>query len=717
MFFTPSSLNYLRLISLFMIVSSLGFNAQAESGKLEEQIALDEMTITATRAETVSSHELPYQINVIEAQEVEQNLVRSLPEALAQTPGIMVQKTANGQGSPFIRGFTGYRTLTLIDGVRYNNAVYRDGPNEYFSLIDIYSIAQIEALNGPASVLYGSDAIGGTLNLQTQHANFNAEDAGTLFIHGRQHYRYASAEASHLSRTELQLGVGQQWGLHLGLSYKHFGDVDAAEIGRQAHTGYDERAYDLRFDWQMSKHWDLSVAHQQLTQDDVWRTHSTQFAQAFAGTEIGSDQRRLKDQDRSLTYLKLRGTDLTHWLDRAQITLSYQRWEEDGDRVRVDGRQNREHFTSAMPGLDVQFSSFTRWGELTYGLDVYEDHIDSRRQDIGADGGTVRDRIQGPVGDDARFLVSGVYAQNALWLTDRLQLTGGLRYSYVEADVGRYEDPLTGAAASYTDSWSNLSAALRASYQLTESGDQLIWAGISQSFRAPNIADVTRFGASRSNEVEVAAIGLEPETFLTYELGYKLEGDRFTLQSTLFYTDIHDFITSTPTGRLIDGQVEVSKQNSAEGYVYGVELAADWQFHPEWALHANLTWMDTALSTIDSLANGARVDEYFSRTMPLTVNASVRWTHPSDNLWASLSVMAAAKADRLSQGDRGDTQRIPPGGTPSYEVIDLRGGWRVNQQVTLIGGLSNLTDEAYRVHGSGSNEPGFGVDVGVSVSF
>jgi len=83
-------------------------------------------------------------------------------------PGVMVQKTGHGQGSPYIRGFTGFRTLLMIDGIRLNNAVFRDGPNQYWNTVDPFSIERLEVVKGPSSVLYGSDAIGGTVNVITR---------------------------------------------------------------------------------------------------------------------------------------------------------------------------------------------------------------------------------------------------------------------------------------------------------------------------------------------------------------------------------------------------------------------------------------------------------------------------------------------------------------------------------------------------------------------
>ena len=119
-----------------------------------------EIIVTATRS-GVDPHLVPNQVETLSAEQAEQRLVRTVPEALELLPGVHVQKTSHGQGSPYIRGFTGFRTLALIDGVRFNNSIFRDGPNEYWNTIDPWSIDSLELVQGQGSVLYGSDAIGG----------------------------------------------------------------------------------------------------------------------------------------------------------------------------------------------------------------------------------------------------------------------------------------------------------------------------------------------------------------------------------------------------------------------------------------------------------------------------------------------------------------------------------------------------------------------------
>jgi hemoglobin/transferrin/lactoferrin receptor protein len=151
----------------------------------------------------------------------------------------------------------------------------------------------------------------------------------------------------------------------------------------------------------------------------------------------------------------------------------------------------------------------------------------------------------------------------------------------------------------------------------------------------------------------------------------------------------------------------VQGANSGDGYVHGVEAEAYWRFNPQFTLFGNVTWMegrvDSFLNVADpsSLRRGA-----LSRVQPLTGLVGVRFDDPTRTFWAETTVQMAAKADHLSPGDQGDTQRIPPGGTPGWAVWSVRGGVRITTDFSITAAVENLTDEDYRIHGSGQNQPG-----------
>ncbi len=699
-----------RVQALFGIVTLTMFQLSQYSHAQEanfEELKASEVTGTIVSGSWIAQ---PYTTTNIELTHLLSKETRNLTESLKYSPGVMIQKTGNGQGSTFIRGFTGYRTLALIDGVRYNNSIYRDGPNEYFSLIDKEGIESIELIQGPSAIAYGNESVGGTLNLKTKSTDYLNREG--FYYKNDARYRFSSAEQSNQGRVNHELGEGGLWGLKLGLGANNYGDLRSADIGKQANTGYKEKSFDMRFDKAINDQWQFRLVHQQLRQDDVWRTHSTVFGTSFAGTTIGSDLRRQKDQSRTLSYLQLDGKLHTKWADTMSINLSSQSLKEDGDRILGNGKRNEEYLASKMWGIDLEFDKSINDLQLEHGVDFYQDHVDSDRLDTSADGLTKIQRIQGPVGDDSIYSQLGIYEKVDWSLNEKFNLSLGTRYAYIAANVGRYEDPVSGNAASYEDQWSSLTNSASISYSIDKADTTRLWTGINQAFRTPNIADLSRFGASRSNELEIAAIDLKPEKFLSYEIGVKTESDRFTSGTSFYYTHINDYISSTPTGNIRDGQTEVSKQNSSTGYVQGVEIFTSYQINDSLSLWGNTTWVYGELENPNT-----RLKEPLSRLAPPMLNTGLDWKSRDEKWKAGLAIQLALRADHLNEQDRNDTQRIPPGGTPGYFKIDAYTNYAWNDHLNIQLGINNILDEAYRIHGSGLNEPGFGLNIGVTTSF
>ncbi|MGA0846415.1 MAG: TonB-dependent receptor plug domain-containing protein, partial [Luteolibacter sp.] len=133
------------------------------ASKAVSQDFLSPLIVTASRFEQ-AGQSAPYSTSSLDADALSKNQSRTLPEALQYTPGVLIQKTAHGHGSPFIRGFTGRQNLLMVDGVRINNSSWRSGPVQYWNTIDPFSIDHIELVRSQGSVLFGADAVGGTLN-------------------------------------------------------------------------------------------------------------------------------------------------------------------------------------------------------------------------------------------------------------------------------------------------------------------------------------------------------------------------------------------------------------------------------------------------------------------------------------------------------------------------------------------------------------------------
>ncbi len=675
-------------------------------------IDLDPLVVLATRGPR-DAFDTPAIVDVVTARDIAEAQYRTLPDALREVPGVMVQKTGYGQGSPYIRGFTGFRNLLLIDGIRLNNSVFREGPNQYWNTIDPFSIQRIEVVKGPTSVLYGSDAIGGTVGVFSKsNETWTTEGVGAG---GRVIGRGSTGERSLQGRVELGASWREEIGAYAGGTWKEFGDLRAGS-GVQPNTGYDEWDVDTKFQWRLEDDWELVAAYQAVHQSNAWRTHKTIFAWPYAGTSSGDEQRRVLDQDRELAYVQLLGSDLETFVDDAAISVSWQLQGESQDRVRNDGREDVQGTDVNTLGIWSQFASDTAVGRLTYGFEFYRDWVDSHRTDYNADGSFKKSGIQGPVADDSTYDLFGIYLQDEIPVGDRVDLVLGGRWNWARAHAGRAEDPVSGEAISFTETYQALVGSARAVVRLDDPNHWNLFGGVSQGFRAPNLSDLTRLDTARSDEIETVSPGLDPERFLAYEVGLKASYDELFVQGSWYWTQIRDQIVRTPTGRIIDGDREVTKVNAGDGWVQGVDVSATWRFHPQWTTFGTFAWLEGEVDGYPT-SDPIKVRESLTRQMATNGQVGLRWATIDQAIWVEGVITMWAAQDRLSFGDRRDTQRVPPGGSPGYTVASIRSGWQVTNGLAVTLTLDNVTDKDYRVHGSGVNESGFNAILGVEYRF
>lgn len=670
--------------------------AFAESEDLPEIIYITSERLVVNKLDT------PYSVTQISQQDITEYNFRSLPEVFENTPGVLVQKTAYGQGSPYIRGFTGFRTLFLIDGIRLNNSTFREGPNQYWNTVDLTSLSKIELVRGASSSLYGADAIGGTVQAFSSALDLDSEKDRNRFTFG---YRGASAEHSNLVNASYSK-EGKDLAFRIGGGVKDFGDLTRGDGIDQPNTGYDEYNLDAKLAVKIAPDWTLTAATFLTRQDDVPRTHKTLFSTSFAGTTIGNELVRELDHRRHLTYAKLKGSDFSEHIDHAEFTVSWHTQEESRNRLRSRNRTDQQGVKTDTLGLQAQFTSNIDHTSLVYGADLYVDNVNSFSS---------RNEIQGPVADDATYQWAGIFVQGRTQLPHGLTLIGGARYSYIDVEANSVSDPLNGEQIQVNRNWNNLVGNLMLNYRIDH--NQAIHSGISQGFRAPNLSDLTRFDSARSNEFEIPATQLDSEHFTNLDIGYKYNSATLALDLSGYYTFVNDQIERVPTGiQNTDGEFEISKENIGDGQVYGLELSIEYQYSSTLTVNGSFAYIN---GKIDTFPTSERIEsrEYTSRLMPTSLQLGFRYDSPSEPWWLGMSLQAVDKADRLSTRDRSDDQRIPPGGTPGYGVVHIRTGYRLSDNLSLNFTLENLLDKDYRIHGSGQNEAGRNLILGVTGQF
>ncbi len=695
-------------------------NERAESGPLDPQpkpTVLKEIVVTATRRES-PLFTLPNSGRVFDRDTIALNQQsRSTPEILQDVPSVLVQKTAQGQGSPFIRGFTGYRNLFLIDGIRLNNSTFRSGPNQYWSTVDHLGLERLELIYGPASVLYGSDAVGGAVNALTRK-RLSYEPG--LHLGGRVFARYSTAEDSFTERVEFEGNQGESLGFVGGVSMKSFGDLTAGSGSRDlANTAYDQFDADLRFDLFPTDKLQWTLLYQHSSQDDVPRTHRTVRSKSFHGTTVGPELRRDLDQQRDLAYSRWTLDEPVSFLDRVTLTFSFQRQEQKRDRLRSGGRRDLSGFHVNTWGAILQAEKETPLGLWTFGSDYYYDSINSFRDNYRGGAYDSTD-IQGPLGDEADSSLLGFFAQNEFSLLG-IDWVAGVRLTSARVDADRVDnpevpgsDPTTpGNVISITDTFRNAVGSLRGSAPV-HGEDWRIFFGASQGFRSPTVHDLTSFDST--SVFEVPTQNLDPENFLTLEVGVKADSEGLSGKLTGYYTFIDDLIVASPTGEVRENTPVVQKDNIGDGYVAGIEAEASYPIDREWSIFGAIGWQSGKVDQI-KFPSGEKVDKPIDRLMPLSGIVGARLQPENTGLWLEAFTRFADDQSRLSLRDQSDTERIPPGGTPGWATLNLRTRYQANEAITVSAALENITNKDYRIHGSGQNEAGRNLIVSCEVRF
>jgi hemoglobin/transferrin/lactoferrin receptor protein len=689
---------------------------------LSAQDVLNPLIVTAERSPGQSS-DAPYTTEVVTAEFIRQQSRRTLPEALQYTPGVLVQKTANGHGSPFIRGFTGRQNLLLMDGVRINNSTFRSGPVQYWNTVDPLSLSHMELVKSQGSVQFGSDAIGGTLNAFGKSSAFRSQSRDSVYAGGLASYEFRSnGQGSHIGRIEGETGIGGRFGILLGMSLKDYGDIEDSAVGRMRGTGYPEQDYDLRADWAVTPDSTLTLASYYVNQDDVSRWHRTVNNPGWNedGHVAAPGKWSLNDfdQERSLSYLRYAGTNprAGAFINRWSATISYQ--------VSDDSElQNRLPDPAAGPrpirgssihvetfGADLELESKLGPGELVYGFDFYHDAVDSSGYQTNAANSNRRESL--PVADDSSYDTFGLFSQYTWHATGDFDLTAGARYTHVEADTGRFYDATNTLRHGRSQDWNAVVGSLRGIYRLNP--EWSVYGGLSQAFRAPNLDDLSGNMTAKSGTDSLGNANLDPENYLTLELGARRQLETFSLGAAVFYTFADDMIVPVP---IAPGSTTAMATNASEGYIFGVELEGAWRFHPQWELSGFVAWQE-GRNESPAFIGGPVQDKPNTRQLPLTGSLALRWTAESRKYWVEGRLLAADTEDRITAADQAaDNQRIPTEGTPGYVSAALRAGWTVNEHLDLTASLENLTDDDHRTHGSGQNEPGFGAVIGARVKW
>ena len=715
-----------RPVAVFLAVAfGLPGTAVRAQSEAQNPAPLPEVAVTASRVEE-DVREVPATISTIDAQQINRGLVRSIQDLIRYEPGVSVNSDPNrfGANSFNIRGLDGNRVVMQVDGIRAPNLFqFGIGPfnNSTRNFVDLDSIKRVEILRGPASTLYGSDALGGVVAYLTKDPlDYPQLDRSPFYAALKS--GYATSDDGWANTATLAAGTREVQGL---LVYTYFtgheqenqGENGAVGPARTEPNPQDIREQNLlaKVTWAVAPNQSLRATYEWYDRDasiDVLSLNaSTPRTSALTGDD--ANQRERYSLDYAYTN-PARG-----WLAgfTANVYQQVARTESQSSETRSRTTATcsgvalgtntcfipREFdFQQRITGLTAQLESLLTGGgvaqRILWGVDYTSTESSALRNAlrINLTNGSVSNNIAGdnfPVRDFPNTTTDqlGLYVQDQISLLgDRLVITPALRYD--DYDMKVYPDAIYLAntppgvqASNFSDS--AVSPKLAALYRVNE--DLNVYGQYAFGFRAPPFDDVNAaFRNPVQSYVLVPNPNLKSETSQGIEIGAKGRAGASNYAVALFYNRYKDFIDSTTQldcpsnpacvpGFLITFQAT----NLARVRIYGAEAKGEWVIDQNWSLAGSIAYANGEDTTLDQPLNTVN---------PLTAVASLQFTGGGGNYGGALNLTAVNRKTSAAA-----PPNVQPFLTPGYTLLDLTGYWNVNRYLRIAGGIFNLLDKKY----------------------
>ncbi len=627
-------------------ISLLFAQLRADNGKvILKSVPYDLPTIQLVGRRDDHYKYLPQQIKIIDQSSIQKTSAPNTADVLDQHGGVFVQKSQLGGGSPVIRGFEANRVLLVVDGVRMNNAIYRNGHLQNAITVDPAILEQVEVLYGPGSLMYGSDALGGVIHFRTKYPKLQFNQSATRpLIETNFYTRYASAGNAKSAHLDFNLG-GHKWAYLSSLTYASFGDLRAGNNRPKSYLNFGKRPYfatisggedvtvknndpnlqvgtgyqqydlmqkvrfqpseKLYFDlnWQYSRSSDIP-RYDQLT-ELTGGEQDFKFAEWYYGPQL-----------RNLLSLKARVFAHNQFYDKGTVILAYQRIGED----RHSRRFGKSLLESTFIDLDVY--SFNadfdkalgakRLGTINYGIEVTNNNVFSKGAGIDAFTGASIEGVNAryPSGGSNQYTLGGY--GNYTWrsVDTNLVFNAGLRYSFTHlSSKFRDSDPIDWPQF-YLDGISGSNSALNWATGLNYHGPNRWFFKFSMgtAFRAPNIDDFAKF-REKNGFVTVPNPELQTDRSFYSEMTLAISFfpefrsksfiRQITISATAFYTRLNNAIvrenftlpngdpTFISNGDTLFVQANV---NADQATIYGLSGNLSVDFSENWKLKSSFNY-------------------------------------------------------------------------------------------------------------------------------
>jgi len=744
-------MNY-KWIIIFGLI--LAFNAHAQFEEKADQkdtlktSYLEEVIISAGKAAEMRRY-VAQQIKIITPSTIINLNAQSSADLLANTGVVTMQKSQQGGGSPILRGFEASRVLLVVDGIRMNNLIYRAGHLQNVITVDNNMLDRAEVLFGPASTVYGSDALGGAIHFFTKDPALLS--SGKKSFSGSSYFRTGTVNNEKTFHTDFNL-AGKKLAALTSVTVSDFGDL---RMGKRINPSLGEefglRPVLVRRDEnnlndvlvansdpyvQRSSGYRQLDAMQKILYKPTDRTSHLLNVQYSASTDIPRYD-RLTDpatsnnpqfatglkfaewyygpQNRLLVAHRFDHKIQKSWADDISVVTGYQQIEESRYQRRFGNNGLQQRVESVdVAGLTIDLHKKNDRNDFRYGLDFQFNAVASRASKKDIVTGAVSPLDTRYPGGKNRMNFAAAWFTHTKKITPDLTLNDGLRIGVSSLFAG-FTDKAFFPFPFDEVKQKNITSSATAGLIYTPENWKISLLG-GTGFRAPNIDDLAKVFESVAGTATTTGIlivpnpELKPEKTINADLSVmRLLGNVGRIEGTFFVTRLFDAIVTLPF--LLDGVPTVlydgapadvyANQNRSRGLIRGTTVQFKADLSEVWSLSCswNYTRGTTRLTGPGDSGPLDHIPPTFGRAGIQYNSQKFRGEFFSSfSGWKRLSDYSSSGEDNL--------QYATPNGMPSWMTLNLRGSFDITKSITLQTGIDNLLDLQYRTFASGINAPG-----------
>ena len=686
---------------------------------------LREMVVTGARYPR-AYYESPQALSFVTRTQMLEQAPTVLGDVLGTLPGVDMSKDSPWEQRPILRGLGGQRVLVLMDGSPINSA-RGNGPHP--SLLDPGQVDRVEVVRGPSSVAYGSDALGGAINIITRDPVLPEGESfrGSATVGG------STVDDQRNGYLEIMPRLGQL------TAFLSAGGRKALDYQLPSQDGISQKVLNSRFKdynvlanlrYTLTPHMALRGGYQLYRGKDIGLPGLTAdvpgvFFQEFSFPVYERDAANLSLEHAYPDSWLAKTLARVYWQREHRDFFSHEEFNTDflgshppSERTRITNQDR--FFDLDTYGFQTQFTSRkSSRNRMSAGLDLARDRTNGdnivRRSWVDAYGTTVRTRPDSTTASvpDGTFDSYAAFAQGEWYLGPRWTASAGGRFTHYRyrTELGHRAGTAGTASERFFSPIQVDDDALCASLGLVFSPieDLHLTANVANGYRQPNAQDLF-FNGPASVGTVLGNPDLKPEKSVSYDLGLRWGPGSLGFAGNLFYStydDLIDAIDVTPPGTPAGAPRTYQYINITEARIWGGDLEAEVRFLRRFQARIGMAGQVGDITNADAILRlyGVAQDQApLPSIPPFKGTAALRWRDASGRFWVEPSARWSWRTNRLP---------LPTPGVSFFTefkkewmVGDLMAGARLPGGQRAVVGVRNIADRQYRQAIGSIDEPG-----------